>query len=534
MRTTQRILVAGGAVAATALCAAIVMALTVDADGARAPSAGVPALRRLQDVGGPTPPPTPKPVPHTDAPTPVFTDCGSVKGSHKAGLGFVACLISIVFFGSNYVPVKKYETGDGMFFQWVMAVAIWTVGLIVAGAKGFPPMQPAAMVGGALWATGNCFSVPVIKMIGLSLGLLLWGGTNMVFGWAAGQFGLFGLRSQASSVNIPALNYVGVVIAVLSLVMYMFVESSTGDEDGGDGGTAGTGLHEALLSGSGAGANGSGGGIPEDGVYLGAPDDDEMARMAGRLKAHAAQQDYLSITAPSPRLVGSEYAVTQRGELLSPAAAGAAGPNGNGANAAGARAANDTSARAANKSPLDALSARQKKVAGIAGAVLSGIFYGSNFDPPQYLMDHATSLHDMIVHRRNGETETFSRCDGLNYVFSHFCGIFLASTFWFLVYCAAMKNRPRVYPRAILPGFVSGLMWAVAQTSWFVANENLGFVVSFPLISTGPGLVASLWGVFLYKEIRGRKNLMVLSGAFVMTIVAVLCIALSKELPKPK
>ena len=236
MSTKQRIAIAAGAVATVALCAAIAIG-----SGMTAPPAGVAvagsgesrALRRLAadsiDAGAAatTLAATAKPPAE-----PTFAGCGSVKGNHKAALGFGACLISIVFFGSNYVPVKKYETGDGMFFQWVMGVAIWTVGLIVAGAKGFPPMQPAAMVGGALWATGNCFSVPVIKMIGLSLGLLLWGGTNMVFGWATGQFGLFGLKSQASGVHIPWLNYVGVVIAVFSLVMFMFVEPNTDGDDG--------------------------------------------------------------------------------------------------------------------------------------------------------------------------------------------------------------------------------------------------------------------------------------------------------------
>lgn len=36
------------------------------------------------------------------------------------------------------------------------------------------------------------------------------------------------------------------------------------------------------------------------------------------------------------------------------------------------------------------------------------------------------------------------------------------STVYFLAYCAAMKNRPRIYPRAILPSNVahtSNLMW---------------------------------------------------------------------------
>ena len=32
-------------------------------------------------------------------------------------IGFICAAIAVVFFGSNFVPVKKYKTGDGMFFQ---------------------------------------------------------------------------------------------------------------------------------------------------------------------------------------------------------------------------------------------------------------------------------------------------------------------------------------------------------------------------------------------------------------------------------
>ena len=35
--------------------------------------------------------------------------------------------------------------------------------------------------------------VPIVQMIGLSLGLLLWGTANLIMGWSSGTFGLFGL-----------------------------------------------------------------------------------------------------------------------------------------------------------------------------------------------------------------------------------------------------------------------------------------------------------------------------------------------------
>ena len=35
-------------------------------------------------------------------------------------IGWVGIAIAVLYFGSNFIPIKKYETGDGMFFQFVV------------------------------------------------------------------------------------------------------------------------------------------------------------------------------------------------------------------------------------------------------------------------------------------------------------------------------------------------------------------------------------------------------------------------------
>jgi len=35
--------------------------------------------------------------------------------------GFICCALAALGFGSCMVPVKKFETGDGFFFQFVMS-----------------------------------------------------------------------------------------------------------------------------------------------------------------------------------------------------------------------------------------------------------------------------------------------------------------------------------------------------------------------------------------------------------------------------
>lgn len=56
---------------------------------------------------------------------------------------------------TNFIPVKTFETGDGLFFQWVLCTAIWSVGLIVQLVVGATEFQPWAVLGGVSWATGN-------------------------------------------------------------------------------------------------------------------------------------------------------------------------------------------------------------------------------------------------------------------------------------------------------------------------------------------------------------------------------------------
>jgi glucose uptake protein GlcU len=86
--------------------------------------------------------------------------------------GFLLLVGSSFLFGSNYLPVKSYETGDGMFFQLILSVAVWTVGFGVNWLRQFPKFELLPMLGGALWATGNVNTVPVIRCIGMAMGMI--------------------------------------------------------------------------------------------------------------------------------------------------------------------------------------------------------------------------------------------------------------------------------------------------------------------------------------------------------------------------
>ncbi|XP_074722698.1 transmembrane protein 144 isoform X2 [Strix uralensis] len=344
----------------------------------------------------------------------------NISNGTDLAIGFTSSTVAILLFGTNFVPVKKFDTG--MFFQWILCASIWIVSLVVNLIQNCPRFWPLAMVGGFVWATGNVTVVPIVKTIGLALGLLIWASFNLLTGWASSRFGWFGIDPE--EVSRPILNYIGAGLSLLSAVIFLFIKT-------------------------------------------------EVQSSSTSLER-------------TPLLRESSINVSE-----------------------------DTS----DDSWVNRLSPAKKRLIGCSLAVVAGILYGSSFVPVLYIKDHG---------RRNETIYTGASQFDLDYVFAHFSGIFLTSTIYFLIYCTIRKNKPNVYPQAVLPGFVSGVLWAIANCCWFIANQYLSAVVSFPIITAGPGLVAAMWGVLVFKEIKGLKNYVLLSVAFCVILAGSLSTAFSK------
>jgi len=62
---------------------------------------------------------------------------------------------------------------------------------------------------------------------------------------------------------------------------------------------------------------------------------------------------------------------------------------------------------------------------------------------------------------------------------------------------------------------------------FFVATTGLGMVITMPITTVGPGVVASLWSVFVFHEIQGRRNYLTLVVAIGVSVCAIAMIALS-------
>ncbi|XP_078601426.1 transmembrane protein 144-like isoform X2 [Branchiostoma floridae x Branchiostoma japonicum] len=360
---------------------------------------------------------------------PLVTLQPSNSTNDEAYIGFIAATIACVFFGTNLVPVKRVDTGDGMFFQWVFCSAVWCVGLVVNVIQGYPTFYPISMLGGFLWCTGNAVTVPILKTIGLGMGMLFWASANLLTGWFSGRFGWFGLQPQDRFTR-PALDYVGVALGFLRPILFSFVKSDVMDKPA---------------------------------------------------------------TERSPLLAG-QTAESYQGTINT-------------------RYGRDTTTahEESDHSWVDILSPVQKRILGILMALFAGSMYGFNFAPVLYAQQHYEGASD----------------NGLDYVFAHFSGVYATSTMYFILYAIYMKNKPKVFPRAILPTLLSGAMWGIAQTAWFVANQRLQESVSFPIITTGPSLIGALWSVLYFREIKGTRNILILSVAMIVTVSGAVLTGLS-------
>ena len=142
-------------------------------------------------------------------------------------LNYIFILISAFGFGSNFVPIKKYSSGDGLFFQFIFCCSVFFTGILAGFYNHFQYFEPIAMIGGVLWTTGNILSVPAIKLIGLAPAICIWGSSNMLLGWSSGTFGILGypIKDYISNTN---LNYSGVILSLISLILYSCIKIKIG------------------------------------------------------------------------------------------------------------------------------------------------------------------------------------------------------------------------------------------------------------------------------------------------------------------
>ena len=354
-------------------------------------------------------------------------------------IGVALTIIPTICFGSNYVPVKSFETGDGVFFQWVMSVAILIGGFVTYCIQQFPTFYVEAAIGGAIWSLGNVCVVPIIKLVGLSIGFLIWAMTSMVVGWATNTFGLFGVDRKV--LCYPVINYVGVAACVVGGVMIAFVQPSLDRKK-------------------------------------------EQGNNTERAPLIQNNED--------SKILSSSYK-TINGDSKKVQIANST----------------DDLAWIASLHPVI------RKLLGVGLGFMSGMFYGFMFLPISLM---TTQAHN----------NTYYSPDSIDYAFPYTVGIFLMGTLVLVVYCFIKLNKPSINPQALLPGLFSGGIWAAGAMVWIYVNGILSSSITFPIVSSVPPIISSIWGILVFREIQGNKNLFLFLLSFVFILCGVLLVSLSE------
>lgn len=140
-----------------------------------------------------------------------------------------------------------------------------------------------------------------------------------------------------------------------------------------------------------------------------------------------------------------------------------------------------------------------KRQLGIVGAIINGLWGGLNLIPLHF-----------------AQKEGFG---GAAYLVSYACGSMIVNTCMWIIYFLyllhqrrynfqeAVKSLPDFHLDSLWgPGFLAGSLYSVANFGSILAVTYLGQGVGFSLCQVQI-LVSGLWGIFFFKEIKGRETI---------------------------
>ena len=161
---------------------------------------------------------------------------------------------------------------------------------------------------------------------------------------------------------------------------------------------------------------------------------------------------------------------------------------------------------------LQNLSPLKKRILGVGLSVSAGICVGLTYAPYLFVIDRYDNVSK----------------NGLDYVFSMFTGVLITAFIYFIIYCLIKKNKPQVISTSILPGCANGWIWGIGVSFFQFSNSVLGQAITFPIALGLQSLMGVLYGVFLFKEIREKRNIIVLICGFVCTVGGTTLCGISK------
>ncbi|KAL0584052.1 hypothetical protein ABG067_006042 [Albugo candida] len=405
----------------------------------------------------------------------------------QTALGYVALVLAILFYGSCYVPAKRYHTYDGIIYQWFMCSGILITGLVwglisndwVQYAEGGLYVFPQGLLGGSLFAIANLLIPTVVNTLGLGVGFMLWNGMNITMGYLISRYGLLGVQSTVP--HHPILDTFGILLMIGSIGVYGFIRPTLATD-------------------------------PSETSNLSQP---RKERSRSRRSYSSSEGFDLEDDKSSNSVPHTKYTMKQAQDetfqesLLHPEL-----PN-YGPYVISA----DVSKHIAL---MDATAKRKRQMVGTVLALVVGAILSTCLIPFVHWQQ------DCEPHDRSNAT-VMATCNPLNFVFSQCLGIYLTSTIAFLVY--SLFHRfvwRRSMPRSVMrPAYVCGVLWALGLTGQLFSAGVIGFDQVYPLSSIGPAIISMLWSACYFKEIQGLFNLVILILATSMVLLGTLLRAIA-------
>ncbi|VDL78034.1 unnamed protein product [Nippostrongylus brasiliensis] len=411
-------------------------------------------------------------------------------------VGLIAALSASVLFGSMFVPINGIPTGDelpGFSAQLFLCLGQFVVSTAFHLMLMAPSIQPIAMVSGINWALANSMAIPIMNRLGMALSVLVWSTVSCLIGWATSRFGMFGLPAA-----VPAsllLNYIGIIVLITGGVMYVFVKSNVKSQ--------------------------------------------EIVEHTDKEKqAHLDQ--YPNSPKDFPPYLFSFFT----GIMCTSAI-------------------------------IFVVYSFVKEITGKRNFIFLSIAYGFTFVgvtlitvSKELFLCLGAFFVSVVVHALQGFPPFygFAMIGGILWAISNSfaiiimnrLGMALAILVWntlscltgwataryglFGVHAAIPASQFLNYtgivvliagPEAVLPSLSAGVLFGLGMASFVVAIDHLNASIAYPICAMAPGLVVSMWSILYFREITGKRNLIVLAVAYCFTLVGVTLMTVSREVVFP-
>lgn len=156
-------------------------------------------------------------------------------------VGLAAALVSIIGWGSNFVPMKRIRQYDPVWFQLVMCASIFVTSLLVSAFFGSFEVSYWAVLSGLLWSAGNLIAIFAVRNSGLARSAPIWMSSVML-----GSF-LWGLLYFKEPISSVAAGVVGLLLLMCGVIV---VSSTSGASGAGAKAFAGRGVLLSLAAGA--------------------------------------------------------------------------------------------------------------------------------------------------------------------------------------------------------------------------------------------------------------------------------------------